>query len=1277
MSLDQEEDFVDLSGDLESLQGGHERKDPQLTRPGEQPPNNLESDLDEQLREEVSSMVIENSGEHDPILPSIEPSELLPVVPSVAISTALALHPEEGILMASTAPIGSDLPGLSVSGPDFGSSFLSSVSPSALDSTTLNVSEEPISNPPIAGPFVSGLPYSDPSKAKKPKGKKRKKKWIRMEDDWYSKAEKVDESQRVEEVNEVVESKKVEGGNKTEDSEQVKEEKADGEKVERDKVDEEKAEEEKIEEQTVADEKSEDGQDIGGSVEAGNEDGNTPKYGKKRKGRNKRKGSNKPKDDNKPEDGNEPENGNKPENDNEPEADNNEVNWPDPDCFVYSCLSDEDSKETTGDSPSRSEWLRQKREESQKNKYLDLLMSMVGLEEVKSHFLTVKAGIEAARKRGEDLQTLNLNLVLVGKLGTGKKTIAELYAKFLISLKVILAPTNSCKTTGCTAPTINSEGGAIIFEKADGHINCFIPKTKSLKGKVVLICLGRLEKTIDDLAANADSRWKLPQVIKLHDYSDDELLQILIAMIKHRKMEVEGDSDNFYLRVLVRRVARSRGSSVFGNVRSLENALDKVCERQALRLRGEWSQWSKKNGSKEGDESDKGKGGDKGEEKGSPEGGETPEEKGSTREDESDKGNQSVEKAGVQTGEKTEEKVKEVEEEVGLEQSSTTEEKISPEDDKPKNNILMKEDIFGPEPSDIRDRSTAWKELQSMIGLESVKSAVEELLTRAKANYDREIEGKEPIQTNLNRVFLGPPGSGKTTVARLYGRVLADLGLLSSGDMVLKTPADLLSNFIGESELNTTKTLDAAEGKVLILDDAHMLYKTSGHGTDDTDKFRVGIIDTLVAKIPSTPGDDRCVILVGYEDRMKEMFQNCNPGLQRRFPLEDSFIFENYNEIELGKILELKLDKEEIIVNDKARQVAQEVLNRMRIRPNFGNGGDVENLLGRAKIGYRKRISASTSKTSGSTQITLEPEDFDPDYDRASRATKNCKALFDNFVGFDKIIKQFQAYQRTVANMRRHDIDPRPHIPWAFVFKGPPGTGKTTTAKKVGQIFYDMGFLSSDEVITCSVTDIIGEYTGHTGPKVISQFERGLGKVLFIDEAYRLAPAASGGGGSFAAEAIGELVDAMTKPRYAQNMIVILAGYTEEMEFLMRSNQGLRGRFPTEVIFHHMQPEQCLKHLKEEILKVKVEIWDKSDPGEEKRKKVLRLFYKLSTTKSWSNGRDVETLARTIIRHVFDNEATEETTTQPLTISTDRLIKFLQDLLRERKRAEIERETED
>lgn len=89
------------------------------------------------------------------------------------------------------------------------------------------------------------------------------------------------------------------------------------------------------------------------------------------------------------------------------------------------------------------------------------------------------------------------------------------------------------------------------------------------------------------------------------------------------------------------------------------------------------------------------------------------------------------------------------------------------------------------------------------------------------------------------------------------------------------------------------------------------------------------------------------------------------------------------------------------------------------------------------------------------------------------------------------------------------------------------GTGKTTTARKFGQVYYDLGFLSQVEVVECSATDLIGQYVGETGPKTIKQLERGLGKVLFIDEAYRL------GEGSFAQEAINELVDTVTKPQFA------------------------------------------------------------------------------------------------------------------------------------------------
>ncbi len=200
----------------------------------------------------------------------------------------------------------------------------------------------------------------------------------------------------------------------------------------------------------------------------------------------------------------------------------------------------------------------------------------------------------------------------------------------------------------------------------------------------------------------------------------------------------------------------------------------------------------------------------------------------------------------------------------------------------------------------------------------------------------------------------------------------------------------------------------------------------------------------------------------------------------------------------------------------------------------------------------------------------------------------------------------------------------------------------------MGKVFYDMGFLSTADVHECSATDLVAGYVGQTGPKTIQLLEKALGKVLFVDEAYRL------GEGAFAAEAINELVDSLTKPRFAGKIIVILAGYEDSMNELLSVNQGLSSRFSEEVIFTNMEPEDCWRFLQQCLEKTGIAI-DQTDTRAS-FSEILSLFRELSSLPSWGNGRDVQTVSKSITGATFRNA---RSSTAKLTVSRWQIVDIL------------------
>lgn len=522
--------------------------------------------------------------------------------------------------------------------------------------------------------------------------------------------------------------------------------------------------------------------------------------------------------------------------------------------------------------------------------------------------------------------------------------------------------------------------------KQDEEILALIKETQRRQDHIVFVL--SFEKFGGDsshaLKCTVEARRHFPDPIHLGDYNEHELMQLLVRMIKKQSLELEGGFEDPSLRVLIKRVLRRQQSgSPSDRFRALEEEFITVYHRYNQRQEQEYLDWAR-------------------------------------------------------VHPPANELVHAVDETKGFPDSTWPSTKAQ----------IKRQDIYGPEPTDVRAKSEAWKAIQKMVGLEGVKKEIAQLFDRARINYFREIRELDPLPLNLNRVFVGEPGVGKTTVAELYGQILAELGIVSTGKVIMKNPSDLLARHIGESEERTKDALEDAIGNVLIIDDAHMLYHSSGHGTSDTDSFRTGIIDTIVANVSGKPGEDRCVILVGYKHQMEDMFLNSNPGLQRRFPLENFMHFDNYNVDQLCQILVKAMAEDgNTQVSVHGQQVAREVLGRMSSLPRFGNAGDVGTLLARARLRQMERLqsegkimAAGDAETHG---VLLEPQDFDPDYDRSSRAGQNRDSLFSGFVGFERVVKQFRQFQQMADGMRKHDIDPRPHIPWAFIFIGPPGTGKT------------------------------------------------------------------------------------------------------------------------------------------------------------------------------------------------------------------------------------------
>lgn len=195
------------------------------------------------------------------------------------------------------------------------------------------------------------------------------------------------------------------------------------------------------------------------------------------------------------------------------------------------------------------------------------------------------------------------------------------------------------------------------------------------------------------------------------------------------------------------------------------------------------------------------------------------------------------------------------------------------------------------------------------------------------------------------------------------------------------------------------------------------------------------------------------------------------------------------------------------------------------------------------------------------------------------------------------------------------------------------GTGKTTTARQMGKIFYGMGFISTKLVVECSATDLIGQYVGQTAPKTKKKLQEALGRVLIIDEAHRLID------GTYAAEVVYELVQFLANPAYFGKIVVILIGLTTEINKLMAQYPALSGLFADEITFESIPPDDCIKILLKEVesSRIGISLASLYDSSSKEYAKIRQLFRSLSVQPGWSNARDIKNLANQIVRRFISS----------------------------------------
>ena len=460
-------------------------------------------------------------------------------------------------------------------------------------------------------------------------------------------------------------------------------------------------------------------------------------------------------------------------------------------------------------------------------------------------------------------------------------------------------------------------------------------------------------------------------------------------------------------------------------------------------------------------------------------------------------------------------------------------------------------------------------ELDSLVGLDEVKAEVRKLVNLAKVNEARRAQGLKVPPMSYHMVFTGNPGTGKTTVARIVARAFRALGIARTGQLVETDRAGLVGTYAGETATKTNAKVDEAIGGVLFVDEAYQLV------SGDNDNYGREAIATLIKRME----DDRdklIVVAAGYTDEMRE-FLDANPGMRSR--IARTIEFPDYSAKELAAIFRSMAKKNDFTLAPDLEAGLDAAIAKLTARRDrtFGNARFVRQLFEDATGRQANRLAESGSLDADALK-TLVLADLAGGERKAylhAPTVEEVLAELDALTGMKPVKEEVRRLVATVkANKLRAEkgVGGDVTMSYNFVFTGNPGTGKTTVARILGRAFRALGVLERANFVETDRSGLVAKYEGQTAAKTNKLIDSAAGGILFIDEAYQLN---QGENDQYGAEAVATLLKRMEDAR--GTMVVIIAGYKEEMKKFMAINSGLESRFNRTIEF----PDYSAKELAE------------------------------------------------------------------------------------------------